>query len=104
MFIWLCTCREKGYERQYRYLCTYFCFSIGSKRHHSLFLTVGTRCTLPIGYQLAAPPTKSEFVYLNYGAMTQQQGHVPPEAFSGEEEVHERLAARRAVELVATES
>lgn len=36
--------------------------------------------------------------------MTQQQGHVPPEAFSGEEEVHERLAARRAAQLVEDET
>ncbi|KAF8299897.1 hypothetical protein DL93DRAFT_581125 [Clavulina sp. PMI_390] len=68
--------RSNGYERQYRHLCT--------------------RCTLPVGYQLVAPPAKTDFVYLNYGGMTLQQGHVPPEAFDGEQEVQERMQAREA--------
>lgn len=40
-----------------------------------------------------APPARSDFVYLNYGAVTLQQGCVPPEAFAGEDEVHKRIRA-----------
>jgi len=66
--------REKGLECQYRYTCT--------------------RCTLPIGYQTTPPPIKSgPYIYLNFGAVTQQQGMVPPEAFEGENETHEALKA-----------
>lgn len=63
----------------------------------------GTRCTLPIGYQVVAPPAKADFVYLNFGAMTQQQGYVPPEAFAGEAEVHEQIRARGPIEALASE-
>lgn len=58
------------------------------------YLSVGTRCTLPIGYQTTPPPIKSgPYVYLNFGSVTQQQGMVPPEAFEGEHETHEALKA-----------
>jgi len=75
--------RGNKYEVQYRFLCT--------------------RCTLPIGYQVVAPPVKADFVYLNFGAMTQQQGYVPPEAFAGEVEVHEKIGARGPIEARVSE-
>jgi hypothetical protein len=70
------------------------------------YCDLGTRCTLPLAYQTVPPslPTKlessphvgAEFVYINYGAMTEQQGHIPTDAFEGEAEAHELLAAREA--------
>jgi len=67
--------RSSGIERQFRFNCT--------------------RCTLPIGYQTVPGPIKSgPFVYVNYGALTLQQGYVPSEAFEGEQEVYQQLASR----------
>ncbi|ETW83910.1 hypothetical protein HETIRDRAFT_314634 [Heterobasidion irregulare TC 32-1] len=56
-----------GHERQYRFRCP--------------------RCTLLIGYQTTPPPVKSApFLYILKGALTQAQGQIPPDAFSGEED------------------
>lgn len=72
---------------------------------------LGTRCAIPVAYQTVPPPvlpktskatappnphTGAPFVYLNYGAMTEQQGRVPPEAFEGEQEAHDAMARRNA--------
>ena len=58
-------CRQGGYERQFRFYCP--------------------RCTLPVAYQSTPPPVKSgAFVYICAGALTQKQGHLPPDAFDGE--------------------
>lgn len=56
--------RENKYERQWRYLCP--------------------RCTLPIAYQTTAPTTKTPFIYIIRGSLTQYQGEIPPDAFAGE--------------------
>jgi hypothetical protein len=63
-----CIFRPNGYERQYRFLCP--------------------RCTLPIGYQTTPPPVKSgPFLYIIAGSLTQMQGHLPQDAFDGEEKL-----------------
>lgn len=56
--------RSGGHERQWKFHCP--------------------RCTLPVGYQCSPPPTKSTFLYINRGSLTQHQGEVPPDAFVGE--------------------
>jgi hypothetical protein len=51
---------------------------------------------------MTPPPLKSgPFVYLNYGAVTQQQGHVPPEAFDGENDAY---IAREALSQLAVDT
>lgn len=86
--------RENKYELQYRFLCKLIPLPRVPELNHFVFVCAGTRCTLPVGYQVVAPSAKADFIYLNYGAMTQQQGYVPPEAFAGEDEVHERMETR----------
>ncbi|CED85487.1 Uncharacterized conserved protein [Phaffia rhodozyma] len=46
------------------------------------------RCATPVGYQAAPPPTRNAtFLYLYWGGLTEVQGHVPDEAWEGEEEL-----------------
>jgi len=57
--------REAGLELQHRFKCP--------------------RCELPVAYQTTPPPAGSgEFLYIVYGALSEHQGTVPPEAFEGE--------------------
>ncbi|KAF7301799.1 hypothetical protein MIND_00745600 [Mycena indigotica] len=58
--------RPEGYERRYSFACP--------------------RCTLPIAYQTAPPPVKSNpYLYILSGALSQAQGQIPLDAFEGEE-------------------
>ncbi|KAG6830829.1 hypothetical protein H0H92_014481 [Tricholoma furcatifolium] len=53
--------RQGGHERQYRFNCP--------------------RCNLTVGYQSSPPPVKSApFFYILHGALTQNQGQIPPGA------------------------
>lgn len=54
--------RPDGLEKQYRFQCP--------------------RCSLVVAYQSYAPPAKAApFLYVLHGALTQQQGQVPSDAF-----------------------
>ena len=54
--------RKGGLEKQYKYHCP--------------------RCTLTVGYQTSTPPAKNAaYFYILHGALTQEQGNVPSDAF-----------------------
>ncbi|KLO15871.1 hypothetical protein SCHPADRAFT_914261 [Schizopora paradoxa] len=54
--------RPEGLEKQYRFQCP--------------------RCSLVVAYQSFPPPAKAApFLYVLHGALTQQQGQVPSDAF-----------------------